>query len=158
MLSFTTPTSEYGDLGTFDGATFLLDLSNARVDSSVDFRMLGHGYRLAFADVLVTNGTFSRSGFLGLPARSVGVSGRGPSPGCTSFGCDGEISGLIASSAARAEFAYAAQDFYYGNYIFGAATFFQDPNGPLPPGSGSGALKWTTLSSRRSLPMRGTRR
>jgi len=124
VLSFTSPTDDNGNVGSFQDAAFLVDFTNQDVSGSVAFGMSGDDYDLAFSDIPAELGMFS------YPA-DVGAS----HGGCGCGGCSGFVSGIVAGpQAERAGFVYHVGDNYEERDIFGAVTFIGNANGPLPQG------------------------
>ena len=120
VLSHTTPTDRNGDLGTFEGATFLLDIQDQQVAGTVAVTMDSFDYALFFNSPIGPGG-FQSNAFVG-------------SSSSCSFSCSGFVSGLVAGPAAeRAGFVYHIEDSDESKDIFGAVTFFADPTGLRPP-------------------------
>jgi hypothetical protein len=121
VLTATTPTDGNGILGTFDGATFGVNVAIQRVSGSVDATMSSNSYNLEFYDMNAAGGNFSGS------ADQVFGS-------CFSSPCSGLVSGLVAGPAGeRAGLVYSIKDPDRGQDVFGSVVFRQDPNGAPPP-------------------------
>jgi hypothetical protein len=113
-LSHTTPTDRNGELWTLDGASFFLDIDDQAVVGTAGVSKGDEFYTLGFES-------------------SIGPSGfqtSAPVSGTCSFSCSGFVSGIVAGPAAeRAGFVYHIEDQGINRDIFGAVTFFNDPNG-----------------------------
>ena len=119
LIGNTIPTDANGATGTFNSAALYIDWVNQFVNGTASVTFADR-YDLAFS--LPSGGTFSGFASVTSPTSCMG-----------SFGCSGQVAGLIAGEAAeRGAFGFHIQDYYVSGDFFGSAAFTAGPGPTLP--------------------------